>query len=653
MLRSIRIAVLCAVAGCPASAPTVPRVPPVSSGTVRVRTFTEPAPVRMVVAAEKLVFVATGAELERFDDVDGVFALSAAAPIAADGPVLALAADGDRRTVWVLTEHGLGRYDITTAAYRHVATPPAEVDLAQLARDGEVSIAALDGNVWIGSGRGIARVDPNGTWTETELEPVRALLRDRSGYLWIATASGLLVREPNGMTTSVGPGHGNTVTKPRMLVEMPGDRVMAIGGDDQGRERIAIGDAVAWTTYRALPDVTWEAATKRAAGAFVMGNGRVYRIGPVDPGRVRPLARAGMRLVAVTGATAAAEWAIDRIDLVVPPGATSLGGVEDQLLIGTRDLGTARFHISGDGRAQAREWLRGRQMFEDATSLSVACQRVDDCWIATGARRAWRWTGDQFVEGGPDATVLAVVRSGSDTFALHRDAPASEIKLSKIDRHGGWTEVPRIAVSTPGGAPEVTFATVARGAIWIGLRSRDDADGPTTGAARIDLARETARIYGAGSRGAGAWPVPTDAVDAALRGDVAYFATTSGAVRVAGGKVERWTSADGLRTDDVRALAWAPDGRVIAATSQGASVWDGKTWRSPGALEFEIHDVVATRNGQLWMATPRGIAVWDGATVRRVDMRRGLVENEILDIATDQFDRVWARGAGSLTLISQ
>jgi hypothetical protein len=34
-------------------------------------------------------------------------------------------------------------------------------------------------------------------------------------------------------------------------------------------------------------------------------------------------------------------------------------------------------------------------------------------------------------------------------------------------------------------------------------------------------------------------------------------------------------------------------------------------------------------------------------------MLRGLAENEILDVATDQFDRVWARGAGSLTLISQ
>jgi len=66
-----------------------------------------------------------------------------------------------------------------------------------------------------------------------------------------------------------------------------------------------------------------------------------------------------------------------------------------------------------------------------------------------------------------------------------------------------------------------------------------------------------------------------------------------------------------------------------------------------------VHNIVATKNGQLWMATDRGIAAWDGQKVRRVDMRRGLAENNILDIAADQFDRIWARGAGSLTLISQ
>ena len=59
--------------------------------------------------------------------------------------------------------------------------------------------------------------------------------------------------------------------------------------------------------------------------------------------------------------------------------------------------------------------------------------------------------------------------------------------------------------------------------------------------------------------------------------------------------------------------------------------------------------MVATRNGQVWLATERGIAAWDGKKVRRVDTLRGLAENEIIDVAADQFDRVWARGLARWT----
>ena len=93
---------------------------------------------------------------------------------------------------------------------------------------------------------------------------------------------------------------------------------------------------------------------------------------------------------------------------------------------------------------------------------------------------------------------------------------------------------------------------------------------------------------------------------------------------------------------------------MIVATGAGAGrVGRQGVGASRRALRFEINDVVATRNGQVWMATERGIAAWDGKKVRRVDTRRGLAENNVLDVAVDQFDRVWARGPGSLTLISQ
>ncbi|MDB4960941.1 MAG: two component regulator propeller domain protein [Myxococcales bacterium] len=662
MRTPLLVGLLLGVAACPPPEPPAAPIPPVSTGKVRVRVFTEPSPVRMLAAAERFVFVATEQDLERFDDGGGVFALTPATGLSGN-QVIALGPDPDRKAVWIVTDGGLGRYETQSEVYTSVTDPPASIglDFTTLAKEGGASIAsAKDGGAWIGTAEGLIYVSAKGGWTKTPIkDPIRAVSRDHAGWLWIAATTGMIARRPNGETIRIGPAHGLTIVAPRMLVEMPGDRMLVVGTDEAGHERIAFGKELTWQTYRALPETTWDAATRRGNGAVVMGGGRVYRIGLADPTRVRPLARDGMRLVPVTtGPTT--DWEIDPIDLVVPPGATSLGAAADQLLIGTRDLGTARFQISVDGRVQPRDWLRRKQMFQDATTLSVACAKADDCWIATGARQAWRWTGERFLAGGPDEVVLAVVRDpGGTIFALHRAASEAAIHLSKIDRTGAWTSVPGVAIATPGHAPEISFARFASsGALWVGLRYRDGMEQRPFGIATIETATGKVSYHRTGGEPATdkttrMFPIPIGVVDGDVRGDTAWFATNEGVARLARGQVKVWTEADGLQSELARAVTIAANGTVIVATGAGAGIWDGKAWEFPAALRFELNDVVATRNGQVWMATERGIAAWDGSKVRRVDMRRGLAENQILDVAVDQFDRVWARGAGSLTLISQ
>jgi hypothetical protein len=500
-------------------------------------------------------------------------------------------------------------------------------------------------------------VSAKGGWTTTPIkDPIKAVARDHAGWLWIATPTGLAARKPNGDTVRIGASQGCTIVTPRMLVELPGDRMMVIGTDADGHERLAFGAQQAFVTYRALPDVTWDAATRRGNGAVVMGGGRVYRINEPDPTRVRPLARDGLRLVALNTDPGgkAPQWEIDPIDLVVPPGATSLGASADQLLIGTKDLGTARYQISGDGTARAKDWLRRKQMFQDATTLSVACSKTDDCWIATGARQAWHWTGDRFVAGGPDQVVLAVVREPAGAiYAVHRAVSESSLHVSRIEK-GTWTALPNIMLTAPGAAPEVSFARFpAAGQLWLGLRYRDGIEMRAGGLAIVDIASGKVTIHRPETTTDKVMPIPVGVADADVRGETAWFATNEGVARVANGQVRLWNENDGLLSEVARAVTIAANGEVIVATGAGAAIWDGKTWTYPPALRFELNDVVATRNGQVWMATERGIAAWDGSKVRRVDMRRGLAENQILDVASDQFDRVWARGPGSLTLISQ
>lgn len=653
--KALIVGVLVCLGACPPPEPTRP-IPPVSTGKVRVRVFTEPSPVRVLAAAERFVFVATEQDLERFDDVGGVFALTSQSGLTGSS-VVALGPDADRKAVWVLTDGGVGRYDVAAEVYSTINDPPASmgIDFAVLDKEGASIAAASDGGAWIGTGKGLIYVSAKGGWTSTPIkDPIKAMVRDHAGWLWIATPTGLVARKPTGDTLRIGASQGCNIAAPRLLVELPGDRMMVIGADSDGRERLAFGAAQTFVTYRALPDVTWEAATRRANGAVVMGGGRVYRINEPDPTRVRPLARDGMRLVAVNGDGKAPQWEIDPIDLVVPPGATSLGASADQLLIGTRDLGTARYQIAGDGTARPKDWLRRKQMFQDATTLSVACAKVDDCWIATGARQAWHWTGERFVAGGPDQVVLAVVREpAGPIYALHRAGAEASLHLSRIEK-GAWTPVQNVTLTAPGVAPEVSFARFpAAGQLWVGLRYRDGLEMRAGGLAIIDTATGKVTYHRPESTTDKVMPIPVGVVDADVRGETAWFATNEGIARVTNGQVRLWTENDGLLSELARAVTITANGGVIVATGAGAAIWDGKTWTFPPALRFELNDVVATRNGQVWMATERGIAAWDGSKVRRVDMRRGLAENQILDVASDQFDRVWARGPGSLTLISQ
>jgi hypothetical protein len=642
------------MAGCPAPEPPAAPIPPVSTGKVRVRVFTEASPVRMVAAAGRFVFVGTDGELERWDRDGGVLTLSADHGLSGNH-IAALVAEPERRWMWILTEGGLGHYDAGTEVYSEMPPPPAAVgvDLAALVKEGVSVAPSGDGGAWLGSGHGLVYVSAQGGWASTPIkDAIRALVRDRGGWLWVAAKGGLIARRPTGETVRIGAAQGCAIAEPRMVVELAGERVLVIGTDGDGHDRLAVGKQLSWVTYRALPEVRWEAAVRRGAGAVVMGSDRVYRIAPADAARVRPLARDGMRLVPLGGATS--EWVIDPIDMVVPAGAVTMASSED-LLIGTRDLGTARYR---EGDAHPRDWLRRKEMFQDAMTLSVACVRPQDCWLAMGARQAWHWTGEHFVAGGPDQVVLSVVRDpAGPIYALHRGAAENELHLSRIEG-SGWTAVAKVALATPGERPEVSFARFAApGALWVGLRYHDGVERRAYGIAIVEVATGKVAYHrteaAPDKKGPKMLAIPVGVVDADVRGAVAWFATNEGVARLARSEVKVWTEADGLRSELARAVTIAPDGNVIIATGAGAGVWNGATWEFPAALRFEINDVVATRNGQVWMATERGIAAWDGKKVRRVDMLRGLAENEMLDVTADQFDRVWVRGPGSLTLISQ
>jgi len=646
-VRALAILPLLALGACPRGG-DAPR-PNGPGKTVRVRAFTEPSPIRLVASVGTYLFTAPSHGLDRWDANGRALSLDLGHGATGDR-VLALAVDASRGWLWAVTEAAAGYYDVSHQTFTELPPPPKVVGIDF------PTVRAIapsnDGGVWIGHGKGLFYANPAGQWTATPItDAVRSLYAADDGWLWLATSGGVIGKKPTGESFRFGPDQGCLIASARVIVRGPGGAVLAIGEDKAGKQQVAIGNDQSWTSYRVSPDARWEAAVAHGDDVVVLGNGRLYRVGARKVER-RPLTRDGFRLLPTAGSAAAPV--VDNLDVAVPAGAPSIAMWGDDAVVGTFDVGTARV---GRGGAGPITFLRRGAMFDGATSLSVACRRPDDCWIATGARRAWRWRGDGFEPDGPaDQIVLAVVRSPSgDVFALHRIGDTKKLSVSRIDG-GGWTSIAQL--ETPGDRPEVSFARFSPGGLlWVGLRYHAGAEERPWGVALVDVSLGAVAYHHKSNDQRevkkGVLPVPIGVVDGAFMDeDEVWFATSEGVARMVGKKITMWNEANGLQSELVRAIAASPGGVVFAATGAGVGELDGDKWQFPRDLAFSVNDLALAADGRLWLATERGVALYDGKRVRRLDVRRGLIENEILDVALDSFGRLWARGPSSITLIS-
>ena len=119
-----------------------------------------------------------------------------------------------------------------------------------------------------------------------------------------------------------------------------------------------------------------------------------------------------------------------------------------------------------------------------------------------------------------------------------------------------------------------------------------------------------------------------------------------------GRKVVIYGEAEGLKSEIMHGAACTAGGMVYLAAGHGVAAFDGDRWSYPRPLAIVADDIEIGPDGRLWMATERGLAVFDGARLRRLDARRGLVENRIRDVAVDHFGRVWLRGSQSLGIVT-
>ncbi|MEO5768570.1 MAG: hypothetical protein ABIS92_09500, partial [Polyangia bacterium] len=392
----------------------------------------------------------------------------------------------------------------------------------------------------------------------------------------------------------------------------------------------------------------------------------------------------------------------------LPPDLTvavpSMSSEPGAVFVGTRSLGVARL------TASQPEFLPGGELASGAAGLSVACLEQDRCVFATGVGPGWVWDGgDRVIKPIPDdaigGSLMALAGDGRSNVYFIAGGAAKTLKIARLSSDGAnWEPLLTLPVGVEGeGSPAVTFATLSpQGNLWMSLRDRS-ASGQESGRGVLEVQLPAGRAihhrpYRQGE------PRPPEAVPisgnvnairfqkgvTAAEPQAIWFCTSLGVSRLAGGQLSHWGENEGLDSETCNDLAFGPDGTVWVATAAGVAYFDGKVWRRMGS-DLPAGAVASkskpssssasgmigrtagahwpvTRDGEglpasalvisgetLWAGTARGL--WPISTVTGpppvggvVNRANGLVDDEVVDLVTDRFGRMWVLGRIGLTI---
>lgn len=630
---------------------------PVSSDNprVRIRSFAEPAAVRMVTAAPPYLFSAAERGMIRWNLENGQHLILSAEHGLPGDRVEAMTFDREREHLWVATDGGVTRYDIKRGMFTELRTPTMSLGLDSFAG---VSLApARDGGLYVGHRNGVYHASADGEWRmdDDTIGRVGGMVRSRDGSVWIAGESGLIVRRPDGSEAEYG-NRGCSLPKVDFIASTPTGLPVIVGKNDKGKQRVMFVQGNSCGIYRVKGE-RWLGAAVRGDDLVVLTERRLYRATAEQSAAARIVGRAKMSLEPVSDSTSKSPYVFRRLGANLPGGSRCIDALDDEVFVGTDFLGTARIYTqAGEPRLG---WLRRSELVSGARLLSVACADVDDCYISTGAPQSWHYTGDRFErEEALGSYTLAFARNPKGVlYAVARSVNERDIELHRYNGKS-WQRIRTVTNVVPGTMPSLSFARFSPGgSLWVGLRYRDEeGEHRSYGVAVIRTAKRRKVVYhrmrGLGSVESSGWPIPLDASDASfIDNEEIWLAASDGAIQVKKGEVTIHTEPEGTEGDLVRGVTVSPGGLVFAATRSGVATYNGDVWDFPPDLRRRVTDVEVDASGRLWMATNRGVAMFAGTKVHRVSMRAGLLENQIDEVAIDHLGRVWARSSQGLTLI--
>jgi hypothetical protein len=520
----------------------------------------------------------------------------------------------------------------------------------------ETSVTALamdpTGTLWLGTGgKGILRIPPSGDRLEQfsaqqgcEVDVVRGLAATDKGILAVGDGGG----EPRAVLFDGLRFYSYKIVGPALLewAARAGDQLLVGAGDTAYHLKITMmGPDVA-----PPPDgpIKFEPTGSRVArdGKLValsanLSSGALEEPGPAMPGpRTLPKNAAQPPRLTVT------EY------VKLPEGITTVAGSERGLLVGTRFLGVLRVENGVPRRFRAVDITSG------AERLSVACtsSEEDECYLATGGGRAWRFDGQSFeiadVDPEDGARVLAVVKSPKgEVLALHRGSSDPHLRISVVDK-GKGTPVSMEAVEVPVGVPDLNFAAFApNGHLWLGLRYFDkELDPVDYGAAELDLATGKTVYHRSDSPGLA---LPNDTVAMYWRGDEAWFATRSGVARAKGSEVKIFTENDNLESELIQDIGPGENNEIWVATRHGIGRYDGTKWQFPKLGPFYLHSTSLAHDdhGHIFLGTEKGLYCVGDCGLEPIDSKRGLLDDSVVDLTVDPRGRVWVLTEKGISIV--
>ena len=677
------LALALAVSGChphvaapPPLAPA-PRAPSFTAS--RVRSFSDSIAVTAIADSPSSLLVGTARGLVRWEGPRPTV-LTQRDGLPADR-IVAAAVDA-AGALWLATNKGLSRG--LRGTWTNFPAAPVGSFLTGVISDGKT--------VWVGGPEGLARLRA-GRWEHYFADTgVTTLAVGLGGTIWVGTSGAGVLRILRGgeKIERYGAAQGCVTDVVRGLVAVGATALVV--GEAAGGGRAAFYDGQRFYSYELSSASVVEWAARAGARTLLGAADRIYSVAPGND--TTTPAGSGVRLSVIGGyaiaprtlalkpdlpstildepANAAApppipaaaiknglvappptgpSLAAEELPLRLPDGVTAIAGSERGLLVGTRFLGAER--IEND----VPRLYRLNDLAAAAVRLTVACTEApraataDDCFLATGGTRAWRFDGQAFevaaVDPEPGSRVLAMLRDQKgDVVAIHRGADDRQLRLSRVD-DGRWTPIGIQAVEVPHGAPDLNFAGFAPdGHLWVGLRYVDkDGDARDWGA--DEIAVDSGKVIAHKE-------LPTDVVAMFWRGaHEAWFATRSGAARFLDGKVRVFTENDGMASDITRDIGPGQEGEIFVATGRGTGRFDGARWTFPrlGAFYQPANALGHDSHGNVFIGTDKGLFCVGECAPDAIDTRRGLSDDHVKGLAVDGRNRVWVLGEKGINIV--